>query len=67
MKTLNQIFGLIVYCLSNGRIVTNATRERARQLRHAWAEHCDMMQRQLDEERARGWGFRYCDGKRTDF
>ena len=31
--------------------------------RKIWAEHCNRMQRRLDNEREMGWGERYIDGR----
>lgn len=31
--------------------------------REIWAEHCNRMQRRLDNEREMGWGKRYIDGR----
>lgn len=32
-----------------------------------WREHSRKMQEQLDEERKRGWVWRFIDGKRIDY
>ena len=59
--------GGILLWMSGGRIVTRTVREAVRRERKAWAEHCREMQAALDEERTRGWGFKYIDGRRVDW
>jgi len=53
--------------LSNGRIVTRTARRVLRERKAKWMKKCEQMQIALDEERARGWGFRYIDGRRVDW
>ncbi len=67
MEHIKNILGAILYIMSNGRIVTSYASRKARQLRTEWSNHCNEIQHLLDEERERGWGFRYCDGRRIDF
>ena len=41
--------------------------EKALKLRrNAWNNHAAAIQRELDEQRRRGWTFRFIDGKRVD-
>lgn len=57
----------LVLKLSAGRIVTRTARQILAGRRIAWQEKVAEMQAELDAERARGWGFKYIDGKRIDF
>lgn len=67
MEHIKQIWGIILYRITNGRVITATTAEKVREHRKAWKEHCETIQGELDKERQRGWGFRYIDGKRVDF
>lgn len=67
MKQFAIIFGAAVLLLSGGRIVTRTARLEAARRRAAWTARAESIQAELDAERARGWGFRYCDGRRIDF
>ena len=67
MEHFRHLFAALVLVLSAGRIVTPYARMEARRRRAAWMEHARELQAALDDERARGWGFRYCDGRRIDF
>jgi hypothetical protein len=60
------ISGLLLR-VSNGRIVTKTARQILAGRRIAWQEKVAKMQAELDAERARGWGFKYIDGKRADW
>lgn len=57
----------LVLKLSAGRIVTRTARRVLRERKAKWMKKCEQMQIALDEERARGWGFRYIDGRRVDW
>ena len=67
MEKLNQIFAAVVLVLSGGRIATRTARREAARRRAAWSAHVEELQNELNAERSRGWGFRYCDGRRVDF
>jgi len=67
MRQFARIFGAVVLALSGGRIVTRTAARVLTDRRRAWMEHARELQAALDDERARGWGFRYCDGRRIDF
>lgn len=67
MRQFARIFGAVVLALSGGRIVTRTAARVLADRRRAWRDHAAGIQSELDAERARGWGFRYCDGRRIDF
>lgn len=63
--TAGAAFGAVLYRLFN--VKTPALSEYARRRRAAWLSHAAGLQSELNEERRRGWGFRYADGVRVDF
>lgn len=67
MRQFARIYGAVVLALSGGRIVTRTASRVLADRRRAWQDHASAIQDELDRERARGWGFRYCDGRRVDF
>ena len=67
MKQFAVFFGAAVLLLSGGRIVTRTAARILSERRRAWLDHAAAIQAELDAERARGFGFRYCDGRRVDF
>ena len=67
MKQIKRLFAALVLVLTGGRILTTTAREELTARRAAWRDHAREIQAALDDERARGWGFRYCDGRRVDW
>ena len=64
---LSAAAGAAILKLSAGRIVTRTAARILSERRRAWMDHAAGIQSELDAERARGFGFRYCDGRRVNF
>lgn len=67
MEQMNKFFSAVVLAISGGRIVTRTAARILSERRRAWLDHAAAIQSELDAERARGFGFRYCDGRRVNF
>lgn len=67
MEQIRNAAAALVFIITGGRIITPAARRRITETRKAWKERAEKIQKELDAERSRGWGFRYCDGRRIDF
>lgn len=61
------LIGKLAYILSNRRIKTELVKQDIRRFKQARAEQARQIQAALDEEHARGWGFRAIDGRRIDW
>lgn len=58
---------VVVFALSGGRICTRTARKYFAARRRSWLDRAAAIQAELDAERARGYGFKYIDGRRIDF
>lgn len=65
--TAGTIAGTILLTITRGAIVTRAARQVIRERRRAWEAYAASIQKELDAERSRDWGFRAIDGRRIDF
>ena len=59
------VVGAVIYSLTG--LMTPAARRYHNARRAAWHDHAAGLQSELNAERARGWGWRYIDGRRVDF